>query len=269
LLVSVAVSHDRGSLEKSGLALNLKEKCLNGPGALLSIAGFRNKLEQELANPGGDRMNNKRFSAVLASACLVLLSQSTLAAKGFNYTYMEGGYRNLDADSVDGDGFDVGFSFGAMKYMHILGYYSRLWVDNVAGASSVDLDVDEFKIGFGGHYPILDKVDLVLDAVYVDVQTTGKVRIEGGPFVAGTAPKTNINDKDEGYEASFSARIQAMKKLEMTPHVTYRDVGSDSDTGFGLGLVYNFYKKFSLRIKGTHFSDDSATDLLLGVRLDM
>ena len=224
-----------------------------------------------LANPGGDRMNNKRLLAVLTSACLILLVQPTMAAKGFNYTYMEGGYRNLDADSIEGDGFDAGFSFGATKYIHILGSYSRLFVDDIDGASNTDdLDLDEFKIGFGGHYPILDRVDLVLDAVYVDEQLTGKARLDNdGLNVDGTGPKVNINDKDEGYEATFSARIQAMKKLEMTPHVSYRDVGSESGTGFGLGLVYNFYKKFSLRLRGTHFSDDSATNLFLGVRLNM
>jgi hypothetical protein len=208
-------------------------------------------------------MNNKRLLAVLTSACLILLVQPTMAAKGFKYTYMEGGYRNIDADSGDADGFEAGFSFGAMKYMHILGSYSRLWVDDLDNASSVDIDVDEFKIGFGGHYPILDRMDLVLDAVYVDDQITGKARPDGA------TSKTRINDKEEGYEATFSARIQALKKLEMTPHVTYEDVGSDSDTGFGLGLVYNFYKKFSLRVKGTHFSDDSTTDLFIGMRVDM
>jgi len=207
-------------------------------------------------------MNNKRFLVVLASACLALLAQS-VAAKGFSYTYMEGGYRNVDADSIEADGFEAGFSFGAMKYMHILGSYSRLFVDDVDGLSSIDIDIDEFKIGFGGHYPIMDKVDLVLDAVYVDDQITGDAKVSGTSF------KTNINEKEEGYEATFSARVQALKKLEMTPHVTYRDVGSDSDTGFGLGMVYNFHKKFSLRVKGTHFSDDSTTDLFLGIRLNM
>jgi hypothetical protein len=216
-------------------------------------------------------MNNKRLLAVLTSACLILLVQPTMAAKGFNYTYMEGGYRNLDADSIEGDGFEVGFSFGATKYVHILGRYSYLDVDDINGASNADdLDLDEFKIGFGGHYPILDRVDLVLDAVYVDEQLTGKARLDDdGLNVNGTGPKVNINDKDEGYEATFSARIQAMKKLEMTPHVSYRDVGSESGTGFGLGLVYKVYKKFSLRVRGTHFSDDSATNLFLGVRLNM
>ena len=209
-------------------------------------------------------MNSKRLLAVLASACLAMLAQSA-AAKGFSYTYVEGGYRNIDADSIEADGFEAGFSFGAMEYMHILGSYSRLWVDDVDGLSSVDIDIDEFKIGFGGHYPILDRVDLVLDAVYVDDQITGKARPEGST----SKSKSRINDKAEGYEATFSARVQALKKLEMTPHVTYRDVGSDSDTGFGLGMVYNFHKKFSLRIKGTHFSDDSTTDLFIGMRVDL
>jgi len=213
-------------------------------------------------------MNNKRFLVVLASACLALLAQSA-AAKGFSYTYMEGGYRNLDADSIEADGFEAGFSFGAMEYLHILGRYSRLWVDDIDGTSSSDLDIDEFKIGFGGHYPILDKVDLVLDAVYVDEQITGKAKVHNDDYVRGKEPKVRVNDKEEGYEAIFSARVQALKKLEMTPHVVYRDVGSDSDTGFGLGLVYKFHKKFSLRFRGTSFSDDSATNLFVGMRVDM
>ena len=213
-------------------------------------------------------MNNKRFLVVLASACLALLAQSA-AAKGFSYTYMEGGYRNVDADSIEADGFEAGFSFGAMEYLHILGRYTRLFVDDVDGLSSVDLDIDEFKIGFGGNYPILDKVDLVLDAVYVDEQITGKAKVHNDDYVRGKEPKVRVNDKEEGYEAIFSARVQALKKLEMTPHVVHRDVGSDSDTGFGLGLVYNFHKKFSLRFRGTHFSDDSATNLFVGMRVDM
>ena len=208
-------------------------------------------------------MNNKHLLAVLVSTCLAMLTQSAMAAKGFNYTYMEGGYRNLDADSIEGDGFEVGFSFGATKYFHIVGRYSRLFLDDIDGAESTDLDTDEFKIGFGGNYPIMDKVDLVLDAMYVDTETTGKIRRDDTTFTS------RVNDSEEGYEATFFARVQAMKKLEMTPHVVYRDVGSESDTGFGLGLVYNFYKKFSVRVRGTRFSDDNATNLFLGVRLNM
>ncbi len=214
-------------------------------------------------------MNNKRFLAVLALTCLALLAQPAMAAKGFSYSWMEGGYRNLDSDTSKGDGFEAGFSFGATKYFHILGRYSRIYVDRVDGFSSVDLDLDEFKIGFGGNYSILDKVDLVMDAQYVDEQFTGRARREGGGFVVGTAPKVNLNDDKEGYEVDFYARVRAMKKLEMTPHVIYRDVGSNSGVGYGLGFVYNFYKKLSLRFRATNFSDESATNIFVGVRVDM
>ncbi len=200
---------------------------------------------------------------VLASTCLVLLAQPALAAKGFSYTWMEGGYRNLDSDSSEGDGFEAGFSFGATKYFHILGRYSRIYVDDIDGASSVDLDLDEFKIGFGGNYPIMDKVDLVLDAQYIDEQLTGKVK------KANFANKTRINESSEGYEIDFYARVRAMKKLEMTPHVLYRDVGNNSGVGFGVGFVYNFYKKISVRFRATNFSEDSATNIFLGLRADL
>ena len=210
-------------------------------------------------------MNNKRLLAVLVSTCLVLLSQSAMAAKGFNYNYVEGGYRNVDGDSFEADGLEVGFSFGATDYVHIIGRYSHLSVDKIKFARSpgLDLDLDEFKIGFGGNYPIMDKVDLVLDASYVDEELTGKAKKKD------FANKTRINDKSEGYEVTFFGRIQALKQLEMTPHVVYRDVGSNSDTGFGLGLIYKFYKKISVRVRGTYFSDDSTSNLFLGFRADL
>jgi hypothetical protein len=220
-------------------------------------------LQKQFVNSGGDWMNNKRLLAVVASACLAMLAQPAMAAKGFNYSYAEAGYRNIDSDSVEGDGVEFNLQYGATDYFHILFSYSRLWIDKIDVLSSVDVDLDEYKVGFGGHYPIMDKVDLVAQVAYVDDEFKGKAKLPGD------YTKTRISEKEEGYEATFYGRIQAMKKLEMTPHVVYRDVGSDSDTGFGLGLVYKFYKKFSFRIRGTHFSDESTTNLFAGVRFNM
>ena len=207
-------------------------------------------------------MNNKRFVVVLMSACLALLAQPA-AAKGFNYNYIEGGYRNIDGDSIEGDGGEVGFSFGATDYIHIVGRYSHLSIDDLEDASRVDVDLDEFKIGFGGNYTVMDKVDLVLDVLFVDEELSGKVVKKN--FVN----KSRIDESNTGYEAIFYARVRALKKLEMTPHIAYRDVGSDSDTGFGLGVVYKFYKKLSVRFRGTSFSDDNATNLFVGIRADL
>ena len=219
-------------------------------------------------------MNNKRLLAAAASACLAVLANSAIAG-GFNYTFAELGYRNLDADSIEGDGFRASFSFGATEYIHVVGDYSRLWVDEFDGTISghstytdVNLDIDEFKIGFGGHYPITDKIDIVGQVTYVDDEITGDVKVPD-PDNPPNLIKTNINDSEEGYEATLFGRIQATKKFELTPHVVHRDVGSDSDTGFGLGLVYQLNRKFALRIRGTHFSDDSATNLFAGLRLYM
>mgnify|MGYP003573661358 CR=1 FL=1 len=206
-------------------------------------------------------MTNKCFLGIAAAASLVTFSQMTAAA-GFNYTFAEAGYRNVDSDDFSGDGFQAGFSFGATDYMHIVGTYSRLWVDDIDGASSVDVDIDEFTIGFGGHYSITDKIDLAGDLVYVDDEYTGDARPDGLGF------KTNINESEEGYQATLYGRIQVLKKLEMTPHVVYRDV-SDSETGFGLGLVYDLTRKFAIRVRGTHFSDESTTNLFVGMRLNM
>lgn len=206
-------------------------------------------------------MTHKVFLSIAAAASLAAFSQMT-AAGGFNYTYADAGYRNVDSDSFSGDGFQVGLSYGATDYIHIVANYSRLWVDDIDYASDVDVDIDEFVIGFGGHYSITDKIDLVGEIAYVDDEYTGDAR----PY--GLGYKANINESEEGYQATLYGRIQVLEKLEMTPHVVYRDL-EDSDTGFGLGLVYDLTKKFAVRVRGTHFSDDSTTNLFVGLRLNM
>jgi hypothetical protein len=207
-------------------------------------------------------MTNKYFLGIAAAASLAMFSQVT-AAGGFNYTYADAGYRNVDSDNYSGDGLQVGLSYGATDYMHIVGTYSRLWVDDIDGASDVDVDIDEFTIGFGGHYSITDKIDLAGELVYVDDEYTGDARPDGLGF------KTNINESEEGYQATVYGRIQVLKKLEMTPHVVYRDV-DESETGFGLGLVYDLSKKFAIRARATSFTgDNDTTNLFLGLRLYM
>lgn len=207
-------------------------------------------------------MNNKALIAIAASICMTA-APSAYAGKGFNYTYGELGYRNLDSDVAEGDGFRAAFSFGATDYVNVIGEYSRVWVDEVEDTDDADLDLDEFKIGLGGHYPVHDIVDLGGTVAYVDQEYTGKVRVEAGD------PKTNLNVSEEGYEIAAYARIQAAKKFEITPHVNHMDVGDFSETGFGADFLYNFHKKFSAKLGATYFSDDSTLDLFLGVRLDM
>jgi len=206
-------------------------------------------------------MTNKYFLGIAAATSLAAFSQLTAAA-GFDYTFAEAGYRNVDSDSGSGDGFRVALSYGATDYIHVIAEYTRLWIDDIDNASSVDIDLDEFQLGLGGHYSITDKIDLAGTLSYVDDEYTGDARPDGLGY------KTNINDSEEGYEAKIYGRIQALKKLEMTPHVIHRDV-SNSETGFGIGMVYDLTSKFAIRFEGTHYSDESTNDLFLGLRLNM
>jgi len=207
-------------------------------------------------------MRKQYFLGIAAATSLAAFSQVT-AAGGFNYTYADAGYRNVDSDNYSGDGFQVGFSYGATDYIHVVGNYSRLWVDDIDYASNVDIDIDEFTIGFGGHYSITEKIDLVGELSYVDDEYTGDAR----PY--GLGYKANINESEEGYQATFYGRIQLLEKLEMTPHIVHRDV-DDSETGFGLGLVYDLTKKFAIRARATSFSgDNDTTNLFVGLRLNM
>lgn len=207
-------------------------------------------------------MNNKGLLAI-AAACLAMLSQAALAAKGFSYSYFEGGYQGVRADSADADGLGAKLSYGATDHFMVLAGYAHLWQDEAEGFSSVDVQVDQFTIGGGGHYSITDRIDLVGSIVYVNEQSTGKAKFPG------ESSKSRIKGTREGYRAEFSGRIRAMDKLELNPLVAYRNVGDFSGTGFGLDAIYKLDKDWSVRGNATYFDDDSATNLFLGVRFDM
>lgn len=219
-------------------------------------------------------MNNKRFFTGAALACLAMLSQYANAARGFEYSYGEFGVTGAEAVSGDGAGFKIDFSFGATDYVNVLGEYSRLFgTDDVAEldgqkfSDKEDIDRDEFKIGLGVHYPVTDGIDVTFSALYVDQEFTGDWVVPFPP--AGTPTRTNVNVSEEGYEAELGARVRLFKKFEITPHAVYRDIGADSNTGGGLGLVYNFHKKFSVSLKGTFFSDNNENNGFAGIRLDL
>ena len=215
-------------------------------------------------------MNNKRFSAVAILACLVMLSQSA-NAKGFKYSYGDFGYQNVSAVSGDGDGFKVGFSFGATDHVNVLGEYNRLFgiddieeLGGIKNSTGTDVDRDEFKFGLGFHYPLSDSIDLTLTAQYVDQEFTGK-----WVTPVSTPLKINLSNSEEGYEAELGARIQLFKKFELAPFAIHRDVGADSNTGGGVGVLYKFYKKFSVNVKGSFFGDDSENNVFAGIRLNL
>jgi hypothetical protein len=191
-----------------------------------------------------------RLIATLMCVLLLAVSQAT-SARGFNYSYAEVGYTNINSDPEDASGVTTELSIAASDYVHVKGGYSRLWVNNVKGSNNDNIDIDSFRIGMGGNYPILEKVDLTGTVSYIDNENTG-----------------DSNNSDRGYEAEFGGRVQALKKLEMTPSLVRVHTDNLHDTGYSLGLVYALNKKWSLRTRVRRFSDEDITDFFAGVRLN-
>jgi hypothetical protein len=172
-------------------------------------------------------------------------------ARGFSYSYAELGYTKLNSDPMDASGANAELSIAAGNYIHLKGGYSRLWVDSYQGGDNDNIDIDSFRVGLGGNYSVHEKVDLTATASYVDNEYSG-----------------DSNNSDRGYELEFGARVQALKKLEVTPSVVRLDTDQYDATGYSLGLVYALNKQYSIRTRVRRFSDDDVTDFFAGVRLN-
>jgi hypothetical protein len=188
-----------------------------------------------------------RLIVTLGCALLLVVSQ----ARGFDYSYAEVGYTNINSDPEDASGATTELSIAAGDYVHIKGGYSRLWVNSVKGSNKDNIDIDSFRIGMGGNYTIHEKIDLTGTVSYVDNENTG-----------------DNNNSDRGYEAEFGARVQALKQLEMTPSIVRVHMDNYEDTGYSLGLVYALNRKWALRTRVRRFNDDDVTDFFAGVRLN-
>ncbi len=172
-------------------------------------------------------------------------------AKGLEYSYAEIGYSNLDADSADADGVTARISFAALDYVHVKAEYSRLFVDDIEGTTSDDVDFDRFVIGVGGNYSVTDTIDVLGTVSYVDAEFTGDVK-----------------ESEEGVQVEAGARAMVGKKAELNASVIYLDVGDFDDTGFGVGGVVKLKKKFSLSANARAFDEDDQIEFFVGLRVN-
>jgi len=196
--------------------------------------------------------------AVVGGGLLAAVSTGAGAA-GFNYSYAEVGYSVYNSDPLDAKGVAAELSLAAGDYVHIKGGYAHYnnadlyrkgkpyyWL-----SKNLNVDIDSFSIGIGGNYPIHKKVDLTATVSYLDNEFTG-----------------DSNNSERGYEIEAGARVQALKKLEMTPSIVKVNVDNYDDTGYSLGLVYAFNKTYSIRTRVRKFSSEDVTDFFAGVRLN-
>jgi Outer membrane protein beta-barrel domain len=214
----------------------------------------------ETSQQRGRRMDMIRMwrSAFIGGGLLAAVSAGVGAA-GFNYSYAEVGFTSLNSDPLDAKGGTAELSLAAGDYMHVKGGYShfnnadlyRKVAFPFSGKNKLSVDIDSFSIGLGGNYPAFRKVDLTGTLSYLDNEFSG-----------------DSSNSDRGYELEAGARVQAMKKLELTPSLVKVNIDNYDATGYSLGLVYALNKQFSLRTRVRKFGDDDVTDVFAGVRLN-
>jgi hypothetical protein len=196
-------------------------------------------------------MRTKRLLA-LTSFILLAAATSVTHSKGFSYTYGQIGYQNVSSDRIDYEGISADISYGALDFMHIRLGYSRYWVDNLDGTRNDSIDIDAFRLGAGLNFSVHDKVDLVGRGHWIYHGLSG-----------------DRNNADIGYDVEAGARVQLLKKLELTPSVYYYDNDDfEADMGYGLGLRYKLHKRYSFRVRTRFFDDDEVKDIFAGVRYD-
>ena len=201
----------------------------------------------------------KRLPA-LATSVLLAVTASITHAKGLNYSYAEGGYTYLDSDEFEAKkGATVRLSFGIGNYIHVKGAYSYLDVNEHDKASN-DPDLDRFVFGAGGHFSLLENLDLTGTLSWVSREWSNGSRSGG---------TRNFNNSDRGYQADFGVRFLLTDDLELHGAGSYIDIDDiDESAGVIGGVVYKLNKRFALSGSASHYPDAEETEAFLGVRLN-
>ena len=165
-------------------------------------------------------------------AVLALAVAGPVAADDFNYTFVSADYSFIDSDGLDGDGLGAGVSFAFHENWH--GFVG-------ASFTSFDFDIDgtTAQAGVGYNTPVSEAIDLIAQVsyLYADIDT---------PFGG---------DSETGYGAAVGFRAHASENLEINGSINYADIGDSSDTGFGLGAIYDFTESFSAGVNAS-WADD-------------
>jgi Outer membrane protein beta-barrel domain len=173
-------------------------------------------------------------------AIAALAGMASAHAGDLSYTYAEGGLGQVDMDSIDtGDAYFIGGSLGFADRWFGFAEYSMSSFD----VSGVSADLDEYQIGFGGHFPMSNSVDFVGKLAYVDES------------VDASAGGVSASADENGYMLSAGVRGHVAEKLDLMGSVDYLDIGDSTDTGLSLRGLYEFTDMFSLGARAG-FSDD-------------
>ena len=173
---------------------------------------------------------------------LILAFSASANAQGFDYSYLQLNYGNVELDdiSVDGDGLGLSGSFAINPDWHVFGGYQSTGLD-------FGIDVNSFGAGIGYNTEMSPTVDMFarLSYEYIELEAPGFP-----------------GDDDNGIGFGVGMRFAASEELEIDAAVDYVDFGNGGDdTAFSVGALYSFSDAFALGLGGSWSDDVSAYTL--------
>jgi hypothetical protein len=186
-------------------------------------------------------MISRKALAVLLIISSASIAFPVMAAKGFNYSFVDVGYQYTSGDP---ENFKVGLlnaSFGLFDYVALRAGFQRGTIEDYQPANNgSDPDFTEFQAGLRGHYPLMKKK--------LDVFGTGTW------FYNSINGNNSSSISEGGALVDGGVRFQATKKWELDAAVEYRT--GDYDGTFGVvESVYKITKNLSISLNTRQNSD--------------
>lgn len=192
------------------------------------------------------KLNKQRFAWLL----LALLPGMALAEQPpgeIRYDFLDLGVTFGEVDTV---GDDVDFT--AVGVSGSWGFHENFALFAGLGAGEIDtfgdVDTTELTVGINPHFPITDKVDIVIPVALEWADYDGR----------------GFSDDDMGYSVGVGIRALPSPALEFGAGVRYVDIFDDGTTTFGANVRWHINHLISVGAGGD-FGDDVAA-LLLNAR---
>lgn len=199
----------------------------------------------------------------LASTLLLGAPLTAIAADGMSYTYVEGGWSQLQIssnalDDPKADGGYIRGSFAIAEQVNVFGGWSRVSDTSHYTYSSVKTTLEQPHLGIGYHMPLSERLDFTADIAWNRRTGKSEVQFDGETYRSRTSVNTAVGNF--GVRGKPSARTEAWLKAG------YMDGNNHFDSTWTgtVGGQVSFNRTWGVVAEG-QFYDDFA-EYRVGVR---
>lgn len=189
-----------------------------------------------------------------AGLLALALGASSAANAAFNYSYIEGGFGEID----DGE---VLFAKGAFDLTKNFGLVGGLYM----GDADPDFDVTALEVGAQFHQPLKGNLSFHAGLQVLHVEVEGDIVVNMGPF--GTFRRSYDAD-DTGLIANAGLRFQVQPKLQLEGDLKLSS-NDMIDDGLGAEGAVRYFFDPKLSVAGGLAIDTELDGLFVSLRYDL